>query len=113
MNKEDLKKIKVLYYPYKAVKKLILGIKYSVQYTISLFFISKNKKRVDKKIENNEVLNVVFVVQYIPGWNKLEPIYSKMQKDQRFNPIIVCVPLNIQNHILLDDNGNDTTPLAS
>ena len=31
-----------------------------------------------------------------------------MLKDQRFNPIIVCVPLNIQNHILLDDNGNDT-----
>lgn len=108
MNKEDLKKIKVLYYPYKAVKKLILGIKYSVQYTISLFYISKNKKRVAKKINNNEVLNVVFVVQYIPGWNKLEPIYSKMQKDQRFNPIIVCVPLNIQNHVLLDNNGNDT-----
>ena len=108
MNKEDLKKIKVLYYPYKAVKRIITGIIYYVQYTISLFFISKNKKRVDKKIDNNEVLNVVFVVQYIPGWNKLEPIYSKMQKDQRFNPIIVCVPLNIQNHILLDDNGNDT-----
>ena len=108
MNKEDLKKIKVLYYPYKAVKKIIIGIIYYVQYTISLFFISKNKKRVDKKIDNNEVLNVIFVVQYIPGWNKLEPIYSKMQKDKRFNPIIVCVPLNIQNHILLDDNGNDT-----
>lgn len=108
MNKEKLKKIKLLYYPYKAVKRIITGIIYYVQYTISLFFISKNKKRVDKKIDNNEVLNVVFVVQYIPGWNKLEPIYSKMQKDQRFNPIIVCVPLNIQNHILLDDNGNDT-----
>ena len=49
MNKEDLKKIKVLYYSYKAVKKLRIGIKYSVQYTISLFFISKNKKRVDPK----------------------------------------------------------------
>lgn len=108
MNKEKLKKIKLLYYPYKAVKRIITGIIYYVQYTVSLFFISKNKKRVDKKIDNNEVLNVVFVVQYIPGWNKLEPIYSKMQKDQRFNPIIVCVPLNIQNHILMDDNGNDT-----
>lgn len=108
MNKEDLKKIKVLYYPYKAVKKLILGIKYSVQYTISLFYISKNKKRVAKKINNNEVLNVVFVVQYIPGWNKLELIYSKMLKDNRFNPIILCIPLNVQNNKLLNDNGNDT-----
>lgn len=108
MNKEKLKKIRLLYYPYKAVKKIIIGIIYYVQYTISLFFISKNKKRVDKKIDKNEVLNVVFVVQYIPGWNKLEPIYLKMLKDKRFNPIIVCVPLNIQNHILQDDNGNDT-----
>lgn len=31
-----------------------------------------------------------------------------MLKDQRFNPIIVCVPLNIQNHVLIDENGNDT-----
>ena len=108
MNKEKLKKIKVLYYPYKVAKKIITGIVYYIQYIISLFYISKNTKRVEKKIKNNEVLNVIFVVQYIPGWNKLEPIYSKVLKDQRFNPIIVCVPLNIQNHILLDDNGNDT-----
>ena len=108
MNKEKLKKIKVLYYPYRAVKRIITGIICHIQYIISLYYISKNTKRVEKKIKNNEVLNVIFVVQYIPGWNKLEPIYSKMLKDQRFNPIIVCVPLNIQNHILMDDNGNDT-----
>lgn len=108
MNKEDLKKIKVLYYPYKAVKKVITGIVYYIQYIISLLYISKNTKRVKKKIANGEVLNVVFIIQYIPGWNKLEPIYKKMLDDDRFNPIIVCVPLNIQNHILMDDNGNDT-----
>lgn len=108
MNKEDLKKIKVLYYPYKAVKKVITGIVYYVQYIISLFYISKNIKRVKKKIANGEVLNVVFIIQYIPGWNKLEPIYKKMLDDDRFNPIIVCVPLNIHNHKLMDDNGNDT-----
>ena len=108
MNKEDLKKIKVLYYPYKAVKKVITGIVYYVQYIISLFYISKNTKRVKKKIANGDVLNVVFIIQYIPGWNKLEPIYKRMLADDRFNPIIVCVPLNIQNHILMDDNGNDT-----
>ena len=108
MNKEKLKKIKVLYYPYRAVKKVITGSIYYIQYIKSLFYISKNKKRVEKKIGKNEVLNVVFIVQYIPGWNKLEPIYSKMLNDQRFNPIIVCVPLNIQNHALMDKNGNDT-----
>ena len=108
MNKEKLKKIKVLYYPYKAVKKIITGTIYYIQYIISLLYISKNTKRVKKKIANGEVLNVVFIIQYIPGWNKLEPIYKKMLDDDRFNPIIVCVPLNIQNHILMDGKGNDT-----
>lgn len=108
MDKDKLKRIKVLCFPYTAVRRLIAGTKYYVRYFISLFCIFKNKKRIEKKISNNEVLNVIFVVQYIPGWNKLEPIYSKMLNDQRFNPIIVCVPLNIQNHVLMDENGNDT-----
>ena len=108
MNKEKLKDIIVFYYPYKVIKKIINAIKYYIQYIISLLYIAKNKKRVKKKISSSEVLNVIFVVQYIPGWNKLEPIYSKMQKDKRFNPSIVCVPLNIQNHILMDNDGNDT-----
>lgn len=108
MNKEDLKKIKVLYYPYKAVKKVVQGSKNYLHYINSLCYIKMNKKRVQEKINNKEVLNVVFVVQYIPGWNKLEPIYSKMKKDDRFNPVIVCVPLNIQEHKLMDNNGNDT-----
>lgn len=108
MNKEKLKKIKVLYYPYKQIKKIITGAIYYIQYIISLFYISNNKKRVKKKISKNEVLNVVFVVQYIPGWNKLEPIYSRMKVNNRFNPVIVCVPLNIQNNKLMDNNGNDT-----
>lgn len=107
MNKEKLKKIKVLYYPYKAAKKIVTRIIYYIQYIISLFYISKNAERVKTKIAKGEVLNVVFVVQYIPGWNKLEPIYSKMQNDYRFNPIIVCVPLNIKDNKLMD-NGNDT-----
>ena len=108
MNKEDLKKIKVLYYPYKAVKKVVQGSTNYLHYIKSLGYIKMNKKRVQEKINNKEILNVVFVVQYIPGWNKLEPIYSKMKKDDRFNPVIVCVPLNIQNHKLMDNEGNDT-----
>ena len=108
MDKEKLMKVKVLYYPYKAMKKVIYGVLYYCHYSSSLYYISKNKKRVQKKIHNKKILNVIFIVQYVPGWNKLEPIYSKMKNDERFHPSIVCVPLNIQNHKLIDNNGNDT-----
>lgn len=108
MNKEKLKKIKVLYYPYKTLKQGGMDILNEVHYRFSLHYIEKNKNRVRKKIENSEALNVVFVVQYIPGWNKLEPVYTKMKQDAHFHPVIVCVPLNIQNHKLMDCKGNDT-----
>lgn len=108
MDKEKLKKIKVLYYPYKFGKRCINYTLNQIHYVHSLKYISQNKERVQKKIDNGSVLNVIFVVQYIPGWNKLEPIYTKMLQDSRFNPTIVCVPLNIQNHKLMDGNGNDT-----
>ena len=108
MNKENIKNNKVIYCAGKATKKLINGARYFSHHVSSLRYISKNKRRVQKKIRNKEVLNVIFVVQYIPGWNKLEPIYDRMKNDNRFNPIIVCVPFNIQDHKLLDDDGNDT-----
>lgn len=108
MNKERLKKVKILFYPYRVAKKVVLESINFFYYITSLYYIKKNKKRVQKKIDNKEVMNAVFVVQYIPGWNKLEPVYNKMKDDVRFNPIIVCVPLNIQDHKLMDNKGNDT-----
>ena len=108
MNLGDLKKNKVLYYLYKAVTNVVQESINNLHYIKSLGYIKMNKKRVQEKINNNEILNVVFMVQYIPAWNKLELIYSKMKKDDRFNPVIVCVPLNIQNHKLMDNKGNDT-----
>ena len=81
MNKEKFKEIKAIDYLYKiVVEKVIYGTLNFLNYSCSLYYIHKNKKRVQKKICNKEVLNVVFIVQYIPGWNKLEPIYSKMKK---------------------------------
>lgn len=108
MDREKLKKIKVLYYPCKVIRRSVMYILNEVHYHASLYYIEKNKSYVKKKINNGKVLNVVFVVQYIPGWNKLEPIYTRMKQDSRFHPVIVCVPLNIQNHKLMDRNGNDT-----
>lgn len=108
MDKEKMKKLKAAYFPYKAMKKVVFGLKYYFNYSCSLHYIKRNKKRVQKKIKCKETLNVVFIVQYIPSWNKLEPLYTKMKQDNRYNPFILCVPLNIQNHILTGDNGNDT-----
>lgn len=109
MDKEGFfMKKKITYYPYKIIKKIVCGVTGYCHYCVSLYYIYKNKKRVKKKIKNDELLNVVFIIQYIPGWNKLKPIYMKMKQDKRFNPIIVCVPLNIQNHEIMDNNGNDT-----
>ena len=90
MNKEKLKNIKVLYYPYKTLKQGGMDILNEVHYRFSLHYIEKNKNRVRKKIENSEALNVVFVVQYIPGWNKLEPVYTKMKQDAHSSCDCMC-----------------------
>lgn len=104
----NIKKAKVFCYPFKVVKKIFNKMRDDFHYINSLYYIKKNKQRVKKKISDKEIINVLFIIQYIPGWNKLEPIYSRMRRDARFNPTIVCVPLNIQNHRLMDNNGNDT-----
>ena len=91
------------------LKAIYRKIRYYILYINSLHYIRKNIKRVGKKIQDGERLTVLFIIQYIPAWNKLQPIYQKMKSSNRFNPIIVCVPLNIENHTLLnDDFHNDT-----
>lgn len=91
------------------LKAIYRKIRYYILYINSLHYIRKNIKRVGKKIQDGERLTVLFIIQYIPAWNKLQPIYQKMKNSDRFNPIIVCVPLNIENHMLLnDDFHNDT-----
>lgn len=98
---------KIVYYAKKIWKKLYYGIPNYMNYMVSLFMIRKNKKRIKEKISRNDPLNVVFIVQYIPAWNKLEIVYNKMQKDDRYNPIIVCVPLEIQNNVMKCKQGKN------
>ena len=56
MDKEKLKQIKVVYYPYKAVRKVVLGSVYYFKYLCSLRYIKINKKRVQEKIKSKEIL---------------------------------------------------------
>lgn len=54
-------------------------------------------------------IRVGFLCQFIPAWSKLKPVYQLMLEDDRFEPVLICVPSNIQNQQLLGDWGvNDT-----
>lgn len=107
--REKLKKIKLLYYPYRLLRYIKRSCLYHINYMKALCDIARNKKRIKQKLHQKEKINVLFIIQYIPSWNKLEPIYFRMKEDERFNPIIVCVPLNIQNNKLMDEyTDNDT-----
>lgn len=100
----------------KSVKSLVLKLLrymvfilgrfvYYAKYMVSLLHIAKVKRRVSKKKQENKVINVIFIIQYVPSWNKLEPIYLKMKEDDRFRPFIVCVPMNVDNHLLKDSKN--------
>lgn len=75
-------------------------------------YIAIKNLREERKIniENKFPIRVVFLVQYIPAWNKMESVYKKMINDSRFNVFLVCVPSGIQNQKLVNPNEmyNDT-----
>lgn len=71
--------------------------------------VSNFKK--EKKIERAEkTINVGFLCQYIPAWNKIKPVYELMKNDPRFQTFLICIPSNIENNHLegLDNGKNDT-----
>lgn len=57
-------------------------------------FLQQNKKRKAGPIR------VGFMCQYVPAWNKIEAVYSAMLEDADFEPIIICIPPNINNSCL-------------
>lgn len=54
--------------------------------------------------KNNGIINVVYFVQYIPAWNKIESLYIAMKEDSRFNVYLVCIPSELGKQCLHDDN---------
>ena len=53
---------------------------------------------------------VAFLCQYIPAWNKTQPVYEVLRKDARFEVFLICIPSGIQDQKLTDPDteGNDT-----
>ena len=61
------------------------------------------KKIIKKKYSTCDRIGVIFLTQYIPAWNKSEPIYKIMKEDDRFVTYIVCVPNDLNCKV----NDND------
>lgn len=96
--KEKLKKIPGLRPAVKAVKHF-----FSDAGAISSFLAQ------GKLPKGEGPIRVGFVCQYIPVWHKLELVYEMMEKDPRFDPVIICVPSNIKDSRLVDDDGTNDT----
>ena len=63
----------------------------------------------ERRISRSGVIRVGFLCQYLPAWDKLEPIYRKMKADERFEPVLIAVPDRIENHCLKDPDGENET----
>jgi len=59
--------------------------------------------RQQKNYKVGEKIKVGFICQYIPAWNKLEPVYRIMEQDERFEPILICIPSDITQPIKEND----------
>ena len=66
MNNKRREDNRVLYYADKLKKKIYYGVPQYIHYVYSLHYMKRNRKIINKKISNREILNVVFIIQYIP-----------------------------------------------
>lgn len=57
----------------------------------------------------NGPIRVGFLCQFIPAWSKLIPVYQQMLNDDRFQPVLICVPSNIEKRELVGDTENNDT----
>lgn len=81
MLKEWLKKNKIIYAIYS-------GVYNFTQNMLAIRYFMLEKKIVRK----NEKIRVVFLMQFPAVWNKFSSIYETMKKDERFEPLLICVP---------------------
>lgn len=58
------------------------------------------ERRVSQKKPKNRKIRVGFIVQYIPAWNKSEPLYKLLRSDDRFETFLLCVQNGIKDGIL-------------
>ena len=84
--KDRLKRIKWLYAAKHFGENLIIDL-------ASIPRLMKPKKK-------NSKIRVAFLCQYIPAWNKSEPVYRQLVEDEQFEVFLICIPSEISDHIL-------------
>ena len=65
-------------------------------------------KHSDEKKRDGRA-KVVFIIQYIPAWNKLQPVYEEIKNRKDMEAFILCVPLNIREHEFTDSSRENDT----
>lgn len=63
----------------------------------------------ERRIKRTGPAKVVFLCQYIPVWHKLEPVYLQMKQDPAFEPVLLCVPSNMENSQLVGETAKNDT----
>lgn len=87
MDKEKLKKIKALYYPYKFVKCVIMNTQNSFQEAKVRRLLRNIKQK-----STSSVIKVGFIVQMPNLWDKLINVYKSMESNENFEVTIIVVP---------------------
>lgn len=87
----------------KSIKKLLKNTLIDLK-TIPYFIKSNMRYKVKGK-----KIRVVFMCQYIPAWNKFEPIYREMLQNGKFEPYLLCIPDCIQNNEVMNYTGINET----
>ena len=91
MDKNKLRKIKLLYFPYNILNRIFHIFSDIVIQLRGGYYISRNVNKIKKK--QKETVNVVFMIQYVPSWTKVKSLYDYMVSDGRFKVNILCVPM--------------------
>ena len=66
-------------------------------------------KKVNSSHSQNSRPRIVFIVQYIPAWNKLSPLYNCLTGGGRAETYILCVPSNIRDHKFVGSSRENDT----
>ena len=92
-----------LYVMLTKIKRIIKSV--LIDLTTIPYFIKTSRH---KKI-NGRKIRIAFMCQYIPAWNKFEPLYREMLCNDKSEPYLICIPDCIQNKELVNYDGINET----